>query len=162
MSLRAAGTSLALTSHSMDEIQSLSNRLFIMIGGKIGCIASPLRLKFKYGTGYYLQIKLTKQKSTAEKSSKKLSFDTKEIDEVNMTTVSNYLTARWPECSIESSHNGLLSFRLKTTEVKLSALFGDIERLKNSNTLPIEDYSISQTSLEQIFLSFARKQRTTI
>ncbi|KAH9393545.1 ATP-binding cassette sub- A member 3, partial [Tyrophagus putrescentiae] len=120
LSLRAAGTSLALTSHSMDEIQSLSNRLFIMIGGKIGCIASPLRLKFKYGTGYYLQLKLKKEKSTNENDFKMNNLDLKEMDEQNLTTVSNYLVARWPACTIESSHNGLLSFRLKTTDPAVS------------------------------------------
>jgi hypothetical protein len=36
-------------------------------------------------------------------------------------------------------------------------VFGEIERAKNE--LDIEDYSVSQTSLEQVFISFARMQR---
>lgn len=41
--------------------------------------------------------------------------------------------------------------------LKWSAMFGLLETAKKS--LNIEDYSISQTSLEQVFLSFTKYQR---
>ena len=93
-------------------------------------------------SGYIIQVKLKPNQS-----------------ESGLNEIANYLTHRWPTCRLESGHNNLFTFRLATNEVKLSALFGDIERVKGS--LPVEDYSICQTSLERIFLSFARKQRQT-
>lgn len=44
-----------------------------------------------------------------------------------------------------------------TDTLKWSSMFGLMETAKK--TLHIEDYSISQTSLEQVFLSFAQFQR---
>lgn len=43
-------------------------------------------------------------------------------------------------------------------EVKWSSMFGLMESAKKS--LNIEDYSISQTSLEQVFLSLTKYQRS--
>jgi len=52
---------------------------------------------------------------------------------------------------------GLLTFYIPLTEVKWSRIFGMMER--NRNQLNVEDYSISQTTLEEIFFKFARNQR---
>jgi len=41
--------------------------------------------------------------------------------------------------------------------VKWSRIFGMMDR--NRNQLNVEDYLISQTTLEEIFLEFARNQR---
>ena len=42
-------------------------------------------------------------------------------------------------------------------QLSWSYVFGQIERAKHR--LDIEDYSVSQTTLEQVFISFARMQR---
>lgn len=44
-----------------------------------------------------------------------------------------------------------------TGNLKWSSMFGLMEQAKSN--LQIEDYSISQTSLEQVFLSFTKYQR---
>ena len=41
-----------------------------------------------------------------------------------------------------------------------SQIFGAIER--NKTALHIEDYSVSQTTLEQVFINFARAQRPPV
>ena len=41
-----------------------------------------------------------------------------------------------------------------------SQIFGAIER--NKTSLHIEDYSVSQTTLEQVFINFARAQRPPV
>lgn len=144
--VRAAGSSILLTSHSMDECEALCGRLCVMVNSRISCIGSPLHLKLKYGTGYLVQMKLASKEGTG-----------KEATEGSLTDVEAYLTSRWPACRLESAYNNLLTFRIDTANVKLSTLFGDIERLKDS--LAMQEYAICQTSLEQIFLAFARKQR---
>lgn len=53
---------------------------------------------------------------------------------------------------------GLLTYYVPpTNNLKWSAMFGLMEVAKRS--FDIEDYSISQTSLEQVFLSFTKFQR---
>ena len=45
-------SSLILTTHRMDEAESLCNNLVIMINGRFVCYGSPGQIKSKYGTGY--------------------------------------------------------------------------------------------------------------
>jgi len=47
-----------LTTHSMEEADVLCSRIAIMVKGSILCIGSPQHLKSKYGTGYFLEVKL--------------------------------------------------------------------------------------------------------
>ena len=42
------------------------------------------------------------------------------------------------------------------SKIKLSTIFGQMEAVKDS--LNIEDYSVSQTTLDQVFIHFASKQ----
>lgn len=54
-------------------------------------------------------------------------------------------------------YQGLLTYYVPPTEImKWSRMFSLMEAGKQ--TLDIEDYSISQTSLEQVFLSFTKYQ----
>ena len=52
---------------------------------------------------------------------------------------------------------GKLQFLLPMMSVSLSQVFAAIELSKKS--LRIEDYSLSQTTLEQVFIGFARQQQ---
>lgn len=55
-------------------------------------------------------------------------------------------------------YQGLLTYFVPPVDgMKWSKMFGMMEKCKRS--LHIEDYSISQTSLEQVFLSFTKFQR---
>lgn len=51
----------------------------------------------------------------------------------------------------------MLTYNIPSKEIKWSEIFGTLEGAKQE--LDIEDYSIGQTSLEQIFLSFTKNQR---
>ena len=45
-------SSILLTTHRMDEAESLCDKIAIMINGKFVCFGSPSHLKQKYGQGY--------------------------------------------------------------------------------------------------------------
>jgi ATP-binding cassette subfamily A (ABC1) protein 3 len=45
-------SSLILTTHRMDEAESLCDNIVIMINGRFVCYGSPGQIKSKYGTGY--------------------------------------------------------------------------------------------------------------
>lgn len=47
---------ILLTTHSMDEADSLSQYIGIMAAGQMRCIGTRQRLKSRFGTGYRLQI----------------------------------------------------------------------------------------------------------
>jgi ATP-binding cassette subfamily A (ABC1) protein 3 len=53
-------------------------------------------------------------------------------------------------------HQCYLNYHITDTSLKLAEIFGTLERAKV--TFSIEDYSVSQTTLEQVFLNFARAQ----
>ena len=62
----------------------------------------------------------------------------------------------FPGSLLKDEHQGYVHYQLKTEE-KWSKLFGIMERAKQEYN--VEDYSISQTTLEQVFLNFTREQR---
>lgn len=50
--------SIILTSHSMDECETLCNRLAIMVKGNFRCVGPIQKLKSQYGVGFSLYIRL--------------------------------------------------------------------------------------------------------
>lgn len=57
-SLRYSGSSIVLTTHSMNEAESLCSRIGILIKGKFVCMGTPASLKKKFGDGYSIITKL--------------------------------------------------------------------------------------------------------
>jgi len=51
----------------------------------------------------------------------------------------------------------MLTYYIPLSGIKWSKMFGVMER--NRDQLNVADYSISQTTLEEIFLEFAKHQR---
>ena len=112
-----------------------------MVNGQIKCLGSPQHLKNKFGEGYTLIIKVAPGIRSSEP-------DTRALIE--------YIQQRFRGSILKDVHQGMLHFHITDTLVKWSELFHTMEKCK----LPfsIEDYSISQTTLEQVFLNFARSQ----
>lgn len=54
---REAGSSIVLTSHSMEECEALCTRLAIMVNGEFKCLGSTQHLKNRFSKGYLLTIK---------------------------------------------------------------------------------------------------------
>lgn len=55
---RTTGTSVVLTSHSMDECEALCTKLAIMVNGEFKCLGSVQHLKSKYSKGIWLVLRL--------------------------------------------------------------------------------------------------------
>ncbi len=58
---------LILTTHLMEECEALSNRIGIMVGGRLRCLGSSQHLKDKYGKGFQLEISLSAPNSDEER-----------------------------------------------------------------------------------------------
>lgn len=54
---RNSGTSIVLTSHSMEECEALCNRLAIMVNGEFKCLGSAQHLKNQFSKSFLLTIK---------------------------------------------------------------------------------------------------------
>ncbi|XP_055544994.1 phospholipid-transporting ATPase ABCA1 isoform X2 [Wyeomyia smithii] len=125
---------IILTSHSMDECEELCNRLSIMVDGRLRCIGFIQRLKEKYGKGFNLFLKL---KSCSQE------------DTCRLITV----TQQQVPCILKEEHDGMLKF-LVQERIRLSELFMKTTTLVADHDQLIDNFSINETSLEDIFLSF--------
>ncbi|XP_060661353.1 phospholipid-transporting ATPase ABCA3 isoform X1 [Drosophila nasuta] len=105
--------------------------------------------------------------STAEASTigTVASFNKQQIDDRddeavgagNINDVKEFVQSKFPTAILQEEHQGMLTYYIPLSDIKWSKIFGMMER--NRKELNIEDYSISQTTLEEIFLDFAKFQR---
>ena len=132
-SVTKAGKSIVLTSHSMEECEVLCQRIAIMKAGSFRCIGSTQHLKSRFGREYTLIIKVSADVTKANAAKQAINqniMGSKMVSDQNLE-----VTYKVPE-----SH-------------KLSDLFSHLANWKE--TFDLQDYSLSQTSLEQIFIQFA-------
>lgn len=132
---------------SMEECEALCTRLAIMVNGVFQCLGSIQHLKAKFSEGYSLIMKI--------KGSETVDGDDDLTAKVNR--VKTFVDETFPGSFLKDYHEGLLNYQVETPNLTWSRIFGTIEEAKGK--LDIEDYSVSQTTLEQLFISFARKQR---
>jgi ATP-binding cassette subfamily A (ABC1) protein 3 len=74
-----------------------------------------------------------------------------------MADIQTEFQRRMPSAVLKDVHQCLLHYHIADTRTLWSSMFAAMEDMKAKYSL--EDYVISDTTLEQIFLSFARKQR---
>jgi ATP-binding cassette subfamily A (ABC1) protein 3 len=148
MEIQAKGTSVILTSHSMEECEALCSRLAIMVNGQFQCIGAVQHLRSRFGRGYTLEVEVGEKMTNAQKI--KLRSDLKVnlkkyvvvLKEENMNTLVY-------DISVEEGKNDIISLEL---------LFDKLEQIKSRYHL--ENYSIRQRTLEEMFLNFTKSQRT--
>ncbi|XP_060852919.1 phospholipid-transporting ATPase ABCA3-like isoform X2 [Rhopalosiphum padi] len=134
------GQAVVLTSHSMDECEALCNRLTIMVDGVMKCIGNIQYLKNRYGQGFTIMIKL------------------RYIENFNVTDLKSDIERQFaPDINLKDEHKGLLHYHITNPNIPLSEIFGQMKAIKENYTA-IEDYTVSDTTLEQVFIAFAKKQ----
>ncbi|KAL1463191.1 hypothetical protein WDU94_014968 [Cyamophila willieti] len=133
--IQKTGQSIVLTSHSMDECEALCNRLTIMVRGQMQCLGSIPYLKQRYGQGFTLMVKLREG-------------DEKELKRIILEAFDN-------KVEIKDEHKGLIHYQILDTSLSWFTMFSKMESLKSSMEI-VEDYSLSDSTLEQIFIAFAK------
>ncbi|XP_054706743.1 phospholipid-transporting ATPase ABCA3-like [Uloborus diversus] len=139
---KCTGAAIILTTHSMEESEALCGRLAIMVNGRFKCLGSTQQLKTKYGQGYSIMIKV-----------KKDIID----DAAAVTEIKNFVKDNLEGADLKDYHQGMLQYHVDDPNATLSQLFKFMDTMKSR--FDLEDYLISDTSLEQIFLTFAKSQR---
>jgi ABC-type multidrug transport system ATPase subunit len=133
--------SVILTTHSMEECEALCHSIGIMVGGRLRCLGSSTHLKQVYGSGYQLDVNVAESAQAA---------------------FQEYLTEAVGTVSILEQHGASLKFTVRKAHPTSGArtTIGRIFRLMESirAKFEIKDYAVSETSLEQIFINFAKQQ----
>uniref|UniRef100_A0ABM5F152 Phospholipid-transporting ATPase ABCA3 n=1 Tax=Pogona vitticeps TaxID=103695 RepID=A0ABM5F152_9SAUR len=138
---RECGKSIIITSHSMEECEALCTRLAIMVNGQFKCLGSPQHLKSKFGSGYTLLAK------------------THSDEEENLPAFKTFVEKTFPGSVLKHEHQGMVHYHLTNKNLSWAQVFGVLEKAKEKYC--VEDYSVSQISLEQVFMSFTRFQHYT-
>jgi ABC-type multidrug transport system ATPase subunit len=130
------GRSIILTTHLMEEAEALCQRIGIVVKGRLACLGSVQHLKKRFGKGYTVELKTS--------------------DVSKVPQVQEFIASLAPEAILGEHHGGHLNWQLPKAGVSLAALFRKFEASKTE--LDIMEYAVAQTSLEQVFLRFAREQ----
>ncbi|XP_065213358.1 phospholipid-transporting ATPase ABCA3-like [Planococcus citri] len=140
---RTLGQTLVLTSHSMEECEAICDRLTIMVSGVMKCIGSVQRLKKLYAQGFSASFKVF-DSAAAEGKIPDLQR------EIQKTFAPSPIT-------LKDSHSGLLFYQISDTSLPWSVLFQKMESIKQRYPDLLEDYVLTDTSLEEVFISFAKE-----
>lgn len=137
-SLQCRNSAIVLTTHSMTEAEFLCNRIGILINGKFVCFGSNQHLKNKFGDGYRIKIKLNRKNS-------------EEIHEL----ISKKFEKGERMVQIQKDY---LEYQIDGANFSFYQAFLFLEDDLKKNYI-IEDFSITQCSLEQIFIYFSKFQQ---
>jgi ABC-type multidrug transport system ATPase subunit len=158
--------SVILTTHSMEESEALCQRIGIMVGGRLRCLGSGTRIKSIYGQGYELSVNVAPGNLELQKQFKE------------------WIKANWPDSSAVECHDNNMRYRVAKLQpqshfaaqnpvaaeekahdsavqpgfdqVSIATMFATMEQVKEQ--FHVREYSVSETSLEQIFIHFASQQ----
>jgi hypothetical protein len=106
-----------------------------MVSGRLKCIGSANHLRQRYGHGYQLDVNVP-------------------VDRVNQMKA--FIIDHFPGSQVLEHHDSNIKFRIRKGDRSLGGIF----RILNDNRsiLGISEYSVSEATLEQIFIRFARQQ----
>uniref|UniRef100_A0A8C9ZNU2 ATP binding cassette subfamily A member 3 n=1 Tax=Sander lucioperca TaxID=283035 RepID=A0A8C9ZNU2_SANLU len=141
---RESGKAIIITSHSMEECEALCTRLAVMVNGQFKCLGSPQHLKSKFGSGYTLLAKIHIEA---------------ELEDSDLQLFKDFIESTFPGSQLKDEHQGMVHYHLTDKTLSWAQVFGTLEAAKEK--YQIEDYCVSQISLEQVFLSFAQFQHCT-
>ena len=153
------GRSIVLTTHSMEEADALSHRAGIM-AGRMLALGTTDYLRRKHGDAYHVHLVHSKAPHTSDEE---------------MEQIRSWVVESFPGAQVEEkTYHGQLRFSVPAkghtaetiggkdvisstipNDAGISALFTSLER--NKEKLGFEYYSVSQTTLDQVFLSIVGK-----
>ncbi|XP_043304360.1 ATP-binding cassette sub-family A member 10 isoform X1 [Cervus canadensis] len=129
--------SALLTTHSMAEAEAVCDRVAVMVSGRLRCIGSVQHLKSKFGKDYLLEVKV-----------KALT----RVEPLHMEILKLF-----PQAARQERYSFVMAYKLPIEDVHpLSQTFSKLEAVKQ--TFDLEEYSLSQATLEQVFLELSKEQ----
>ncbi len=212
MSTKGRKSSVIMTTHSMDEAETLCKRMGIMVNGEFVCLGTANQIKEKYGYGYEADVRI--KPMTQDQQKEMMNNCNIENEKVDIKNIKEILVRLGKENFFDELKEGRLGERLIKNiningEVSIGAVLNWVffvenalkfiirgkeyfnkivlsEHIENNFLFKLEkgkeqksigfffglfeegkdechitEYSIQQTSLEQIFNAFAANQGKT-
>lgn len=133
------GRVVLLTTHFMEEADTLADRIAIMSEGTLRCSGSSLFLKSQFGVGYLLSV-------------------SKARPDALVGPIEAVVRGVVPDARVTSSIAGEVIFQMPLSNVPLFAgLFRELKA--TAEGLGVGSYGISLTTLEQVFISLAKEAK---
>ena len=130
---------IILTTHSLDEAEFLGDRIGIMSNGEFICSGTSSYLKSKYPCGFNLNLLVNPE--IFNDNYKKELYQKLIQYEKNL--------------EVKISSKGLFSINIESNNKKIKEIFNTIE--ENRDEYGIEDYTVSSTTLEDVFIKLNHK-----
>ena len=115
-------------------MQALCQRIGILVKGELKCLGSSQHLKTRFGRGFQIQLNVG---STADESS-----------------AHELMKRMFDKVDLIESYLGSMKFQCEKAGLTFGQIFTALEA--NRASTGIVDYAVSQMTLEQIFIAFAR------
>ena len=102
----------------------------------LSVLGSIQHLKNRFGNGYTLIVRIAGH-------------------DPDLQPTTNFIQETFPDAELQEQHHNMLQYQLRPTQT-LPRIFRHMERVRDE--LRIEDYSVRQTTLDQVFINFAKMQ----
>ncbi|OON21313.1 ABC transporter, ATP-binding protein, partial [Opisthorchis viverrini] len=174
---RRQGRTLVLSSHSMEECEALCSRVSIVVNGRLKCLGTCQHLKSRFGRGYSLTMQVAPSfehptdssnlslvggcmtDSTTTSLTEELNLIRQNAMDEAVLSVTRFVDEHFPNARLVARHQGVLQYHLPMSlleDLNLSGIFHLME--SNKIRLGLINYSVSQTTLEQVFIDLAKLQ----
>ncbi|MEW5307614.1 MAG: hypothetical protein WDW36_009993 [Sanguina aurantia] len=135
-------SAMVMTTHSMEEAEVLCGRVGIFVSGKLHCIGTARELTARYSS--YLLFSI----STCV-----------EQEQQARTWILENLSA---EANHVYSIGGAQTYELPRSSVTLRKVFSTVDVEKSRGSLKFLDWSVSNATLEQVFVKITREARVIV
>ncbi|XP_073329250.1 uncharacterized protein abca12 [Pagrus major] len=125
---------VVLTSHSMEECEALCSRLAIMVKGQFCCLGSLQHIKNRFGSGFTVKMYLAEASCDTE-------------------AITGFMQRRFPSTYLKDQHSTMVEYHVPVAPGGVADIFDQLE--SNKNALQIKHFSVSQTTLDEVFINFA-------
>ncbi|TKS67350.1 ATP-binding cassette sub-family A member 12 [Collichthys lucidus] len=125
---------VVLTSHSMEECEALCSRLAIMVKGRFRCLGSLQHIKNRFGSGFTVKMYLAEASCDTE-------------------AITDFMQTKFPSTYLKDQHSTMVEYHIPVAPGGVADIFDQLE--SNKNALKIKHFSVSQTTLDEVFINFA-------
>jgi len=129
---------IILTTHSMEEAESLCDRLGIFVNGRLRCVGDPKDLTARFGG--YLSFSIT--------------TPVQQEDVARRLVVERMA----PGAKLVYSLGGTQKYELPLEEVSVDGVFREMERAKMEGVVEVLDWGVSNATLEECFINICRSE----
>ncbi|XP_032384919.1 ATP-binding cassette sub-family A member 12 isoform X2 [Etheostoma spectabile] len=125
---------VVLTSHSMEECEALCSRLAIMVKGQFRCLGSLQHIKNRFGSGFTVKMYLAEASCESE-------------------AITGFMRRQFPTTYLKDQHSSMVEYHVPIAPGGVADIFDQLE--SNKKALQIKHFSVSQTTLDEVFINFA-------